>query len=72
MRRAYRFLAENREMAYSREEVAGAVGGPEDMDDALPALVRIMAVERREIRGVEYFRLASRVRYRHLVVSQAF
>lgn len=55
MRRAYRFLAENREMAYSREEVAGALGGPEDMDDALPALVRIMAVERREIRGVEYF-----------------
>lgn len=55
MRRAYQFLAENREMAYSREEMANALGGPEELDEALLALVRILAVSHEEIHGLDYF-----------------
>ena len=55
MRRAYHFLAENREMAYSLEDLAGELGAPAELEVALLALGRIMAIESREIRGVEYF-----------------
>lgn len=55
MRLAYQFLAEQRELAYSWEELADGVERPEELWDALLALVRIMAISRREINGIEYF-----------------
>lgn len=57
MRLSYQFLAENREFAYSLEELEGELGELKELDEALWASARIRAVERQEIGGTNYFAL---------------
>jgi len=57
MRLSYQFLAENREFAYSLEELEGELGELEELEAALWALVRIQAAERQHIGETIYFAL---------------
>ncbi len=55
MRLAYQFLAENRDLAFSQEEIGEELGKQEELDEALSTLTRLRAVERRGIGGTYYF-----------------
>ena len=57
MRLSYQFLAENREFAYSSDEIEGELGKLDELGEALGALVRIRAVSYREINGTYYYAL---------------